>query len=176
MCGIIAIVQRPTQRTPPDAKDLLAKLDEARAVLEHDAADLASSVHRAAVAVEMVDRLLRGTAGVRALVQSGSLASLVGAGVGAVDELAQQHEGRVDRDEVHLSSTDLETFNAALIRLKDGMWAVRNDRLRTAREVKALAGDHPTDATIDACTAIQLSLSAIDRLEVRGRDSAGLHL
>ena len=176
MCGIIAIVQRRSSRTPPDAKELLARLDEARAVLEHDAADLAASVHRAAVAVEMVDRLLRGAAGVRALVGSSSLSSLVAAGIAAIDEQAQAHEGRVDRGEVQLRSADLETFNAALIRLKDGVWAVRNDRLRTAREVAALAGEHPTPAAIDACTAIQLALSAIDRLEVRGRDSAGLHL
>ena len=176
MCGIIAIVQRPSRRQPPDAKDVLALLDEARAVLDHDAADLASSVHRAAVAVEKVDRLLRGAAGVRALVGHSSVTSLVGHGITAVDERALAHEQRVDRGEVRFEPKQLEAFNAALIRLKDAVWAVRNDRLRTAREVAALAGEHPSSTTIDACTAIQLSLSAIDRLEVRGRDSAGLHL
>ena len=177
MCGIIAIVQRPSRRQPPDAKDVLALLDEARAVLEHDAADLAASVHRAAVAVEKVDRLLRGAAGVRALVGHSSVTSLVGAGITAVDDRALAHEQRVDRGEVRFDDPkQLEAFNAALIRLKDAVWAVRNDRLRTAREVAALAGDRPTPSTLDACTAIQLSLSAIDRLEVRGRDSAGLHL
>src|SRR5687768_13738123 len=100
MCGIIAIVQGATRRDPPSAKDVLALLDEARAVLEHDAADLTSSVHRAAVAVEKVDLLLRGAAGVRALVGSSSLTSLVGAGVAAVDAKAVEHEQRVDRGEV----------------------------------------------------------------------------
>jgi glutamine---fructose-6-phosphate transaminase (isomerizing) len=176
MCGIIAIVQRPARRSPPDAKDLLALLDEARAVLEHDAADLASSVHRAAVAVEKVDRMLRGAAGVRALVGHGSLLSLVGAGIDAVDDRALGHEQRVDSGEVRFDAAQLEAFNAALTRLKDGVWAVRSDRLRTARAVEALAGPHAPPTTVDACTAIQLALSAIDRLEVRGRDSAGLHL
>ncbi|MEN3272083.1 MAG: hypothetical protein V7636_844, partial [Actinomycetota bacterium] len=157
MCGIVAIVQRPARRTPPDAKDLLALLDEARAVLEHDAADLASSVHRAAVAVEKVDRMLRGAAGVRALVGHSSVLSLVAAGIDAVDDHAAQHEQRVDSGAVRFDAAQLETFNAALTRLKDAVWAVRADRLRTAREVSALAGAHAAPATVDACTAIQLT-------------------
>ena len=176
MCGIVAILQRPSRRQPPDAKELLALLDEARAVLEHDTADLAASVHRAAVAVEKVDRLLRGAAGCRGLVGHSSTATLVGHGIAAVEERAAAHEAKVDAGDVRFDSTQLEAFNAALIRLKDATWAVRADRLRTAREVAALAGEHPSNAAIDACYAIQLSLSAIDRLEVRGRDSAGLHL
>jgi glucosamine--fructose-6-phosphate aminotransferase (isomerizing) len=176
MCGIIAIVQRPPGRPAPDAKDVLALLDEARAVLDHDAADLAASVHRAAVGVEKVDRMLRGAAGVRALVGSSSMTSLVGHGIAAIDERVLAHEQRVDSGEVRFDAAELEAFNAALTRLKDATWAVRADRLRTAREVAALAGPHPSPSAIDACFAIQLALSAIDRLEVRGRDSAGLHL
>src|SRR3954470_15489705 len=96
MCGIVAIVQRPSRRTPPDAKDLLSLLDEARSVLDNDAADLASSVHRAAVAVEKVDRLLRGAAAVRALVAHAPVVSLVGAGITAVDDRAAAFEAAVD--------------------------------------------------------------------------------
>src|SRR4051794_27653390 len=172
MCGIIAILQRPARRSAPEAKDLLALLDEARAVLEHDAADLASSVHRAAVAVEKVDRLLRGAAGVRALVDHASVVSLVGAGITAVDDRAAAFEAAVDGGTIRFNAHELEAFNVALTRLKDAIWAVRADRLRTAREVAALAGVRATPSAVDACFAIQLSLSAIDRLEVRGRDSA----
>ena len=53
----------------------------------------------------------------------------------------------------------------------------RHDRLRAAREVPALAGGPDAgDAALDGAGAIHVALSAIDRLEVRGRDSAGLHL
>src|SRR5581483_2301147 len=52
----------------------------------------------------------------------------------------------------------------------------RHDRLRTARAVAALAGSEPSAAAIEAFNQVQIALSAIDRLEVRGRDSAGLHL
>src|SRR3954449_338021 len=114
MCGIIAILQRPARRSAPEAKDLLALLDEARAVLEHDAADLASSVHRAAIAVEKVDRLLRGAAGVQALVGESSVTSLVTAGVGGVDDRASVFEQRVDSGEIRFTAHELEAFNAAL--------------------------------------------------------------
>src|SRR5690606_17100215 len=78
---------------------------------------------------------------------------------------------------------ELETVNAAVVRLKDAVWAVKEDRVRTGREVAGLAGlsGHepgwePGWAAIEAYTSIQQALSAIDRLEVRGRDSAGLHV
>ena len=70
----------------------------------------------------------------------------------------------------------LELTNAALIRVKDGAWAIRRDRLRTARCVGDLAGAGAGPAAIEAFWSVQVALSALDRLEVRGRDSAGLHL
>ena len=48
--------------------------------------------------------------------------------------------------------------------------------MRTARAVADLAGSEPGGAATEAYSAIQQALSAIDRLEVRGRDSAGLHV
>ncbi len=56
------------------------------------------------------------------------------------------------------------------------MWAVAEDRTRTARAVADLAGSEPGWAATEGYTSIQQALSAIDRLEVRGRDSAGLHI
>src|SRR6476646_4564501 len=103
MCGIIAIVQRPARRSPPEAKDLLALLDEARSVLDNDTADLASSVHRAAIAVEKVDRLLRGAAGVRALVGHSSVTSLVAAGITGVEERGLAFEQRVDNGSIRFN-------------------------------------------------------------------------
>ncbi|HEX2178244.1 MAG TPA: SIS domain-containing protein, partial [Actinomycetota bacterium] len=54
--------------------------------------------------------------------------------------------------------------------------AVPNRSLWTAREVAALAGVNPSEAAIEAYGSIQTALAAIDRLEVRGRDSAGVHI
>ena len=84
-------------------------------------------------------------------------------------EAALDVDGAVDPDE-------LETVNAALVRAKDAVWAVARDRLRAGREVEALAAGTLAPAAIEAFASVQVALSAIDRLEVRGRDSAGLHL
>ncbi|MEP6625879.1 MAG: SIS domain-containing protein, partial [Acidimicrobiia bacterium] len=58
----------------------------------------------------------------------------------------------------------------------DEWWAIRRDRFRTADAVAALAGGPPTVAAIEGFLSIQVALAAIDRLEVRGRDSAGVEI
>ena len=68
----------------------------------------------------------------------------------------------------------LESANASLLRLKDALWAVARDRLPTATAVRELVGESRSWSAIEVGTSIQQALSALDRLEVRGRDSAGL--
>ncbi len=129
----------------------------------------------AAAATSAADRMLRGVSGVRALVGRHELATGITA---RLDQLEATIGGVESRLEVELSITadDLEQTNAHLVGLRDAVWAVRHDRLRTARLVDELAGRDAGTAAIAAYFAIQQALSAIDRLEVRGRDSAGVHL
>ena len=59
----------------------------------------------------------------------------------------------------------------------DAIWCIREDRLATAQAVADLLGAGAPEATegmVAAWWAIQVALSALDRLEVRGRDSAGI--
>ena len=103
----------------------------------------------------------------------------LGVGIAArLDQLDAAHRrGREShRVERSLDPDEQERIATELIDLRDAMWAVRYDRLRTAREVEALVGRDSTVAAIAGYLAVQQSLSALDRLEVRGRDSAGLHL
>ncbi len=75
------------------------------------------------------------------------------------------------------SECDLEAVNAALVELKDAVWAIARDRLRTARAVGRLRrGRRRRAGPVGVYLSIQQALSALDRLEVRGRDSAGLHV
>ena len=73
--------------------------------------------------------------------------------------------------------TTLEAASAASIDLRDVLWALRRDRLRTvaARSPTSPAGT-PAPAALAGYLPIQQALSAIDRMEVRGRDSAGIHV
>lgn len=172
MCGIIAVVRRPSERRPPEPAELTGPLAEARRALAEASEDLAGAVTTAATLVEGVDGLLRGTPGVRALLGTSTLIDDVDAAITAVDaELA-----RVDAAAERLTGSALEAVNAALVRARDATWAVARDRLRNARAVAELAGPDPSPAAIEAMTSVQTALSSLDRLEVRGRDSAGLTL
>src|SRR5690606_17432578 len=78
---------------------------------------------------------------------------------------------------VERSPGEVEALSAALIAAKDALWAIVEDRVRTARAVaELLGGAAPRPAAVTGYLAIQEALSAIDRLEVRGRDSAGIHV
>ena len=66
--------------------------------------------------------------------------------------------------------------NRAAGALADAEWAIRCDRLRTAAEVRALAPAGVSDAGLDVLIGVHQAFSSLDRLEIRGRDSAGLFL
>ncbi len=185
MCGIVGVVRRRATRPVPDAAELVQELDRAlfefaggaNGDADHPNGGLLGRLQAVAEAVEVVDAALRGVPGVRAILgdpQAGLL----------IEDRIQQLTGRFDALERELDDglggtlavASLEAINAALVRARDAVWAVGRDRLRTAREVAALAPAEPSIAALEAFHSVQVALSAIDRLEVRGRDSAGLHL
>ena len=175
MCGIIAVLRRPSQRAAASPQEVLDGLDRAASALA-GGADGADDLVAAASAVEAVDAALRGTPGVRTLLGTAELAGDVEARIGRVEDGIAAVERRLDVEATSLSDADIEAFNAALVRLKDAAWAVARDRLRAAAAIAELAGPSPSDAAVDAFWSVQTALSSLDRLEVRGRDSAGLHL
>jgi glucosamine--fructose-6-phosphate aminotransferase (isomerizing) len=140
----------------------------------------------AAATLDAVNRSLIGTAGVACLLAKPGLAvaEAVAARAAVLESLIARIEGRLDAGEVPLSPAELEAVNSALIGVKDAVWAIGRDRVRTARTIADLAfgaGFSGPDArlggpALDGFWAVQAALSALDRLEVRGRDSAGLHL
>ena len=174
MCGIVAILTRPDGRQEPAPDDILAALDAAVAV------PLPPSAPPPAVVAPSPRHVGRGRP--------------AAAGRGRRDGAGRPpRPARRRRSPASTCSTpgptrssatsrrlddpaDLEAGNAALVELRDALWAVRRDRLRAAAAVADLAGRHAGPAALAAFTAVQMALSAIDRLEVRGRDSAGLHL
>lgn len=173
MCGIIAVLRRPSDRPVPAAADLLEPLRGAAPVLaEAGLDDLAAVIDDLAARVGTVDRLLRGTPGVRALLEDRSLAGSIEGLAGELADVLADREAALDA--TPLDPAVLEPVNAAVIALKDALWAVRRDRLRAAAAVADLAGSSPSRAAVEAFASVQAALSAIDRLEVRGRDSAGL--
>jgi glucosamine--fructose-6-phosphate aminotransferase (isomerizing) len=196
MCGIIAVVRRPGGRVAPSAQQVTEPLHEAVATLA-GGRPLARACVEAADLVERADACLRGAEGVWLLVHDRRLLAEVDgvcttlsatvaaveaqldAGVDGADGGSEDGEAAAVAGSAASLAGDqgeVEAVNAAVIRLKDAVWAVKRDRVRTARAVADLVGSEPGWAATEAYTSIQQALSAIDRLEVRGRDSAGLHV
>jgi glucosamine--fructose-6-phosphate aminotransferase (isomerizing) len=178
MCGIISVVRGPGARIALDPDAVTSPLHRAVAALA-GASPLVDACTTAAVEVEAVDAVLRGTDGVgtlihdrRLLVEVEGLAAALGETLGAIE--ARLDAGADVEGVDDLAS--LERTNAAVIRLKDAVWAIAEDRARTARAVADLAGSEPGWSAVEGYTSIQQALAALDRLEVRGRDSAGLHV
>jgi glucosamine--fructose-6-phosphate aminotransferase (isomerizing) len=174
MCGIIAVVRRRSSRTIPDRASILGLLDPLADLLSGD--DLSSldvRLAQAADALEEANALLRGVPGVEALLQSPELRAAIARDTEDVAFAIAAIDAKLDAGAV---PDRLERINAVLARVRDARWAIAKDRVRTAEAVGDLLDGSSGRAAIEAFTSVQVALSAIDRLEVRGRDSAGLHL
>ena len=166
MCGIVGIVSRPPTRPTPTAAELLGGLDAALAAR----GDVAAVTE----AARQVDRALHGVPGVVALVDHHDLIGAITARLDQLDAYAAEVD--VELADGQLEADALESASAASIALRDVLWALRRDRLRTARAVADLAGRDAGPAALAGYLSIQQAFSAIDRMEVRGRDSAGIHV
>ena len=176
MCGIIAIVRRISDRRPPEPAEINALVapwaERLRAV---DDGALLGALRLAGDDLLAANQLLLGVPGVVCLLGSRELTPSLVAAMAAVNASVNEIESRLETRST-LSSTALEQVNAALVRVKDATWAIERDRLRTAVAVESLAGRGAGLASLGAYLSIQQTLAALDRLEVRGRDSAGIHI
>jgi glutamine---fructose-6-phosphate transaminase (isomerizing) len=175
MCGIIAIVRRRSNRVPPAPELIVSQLAEAVAQLPQPGdAGLAQRMGAMAAQLAEVDHSLRGVAGLQAILGDRSVAPAVSAAVDSVDKMVAAIEAHLDADVDQID--ELEAINASLVALKDAVWALDRDRLRAGREVTQLAGPDLPAHAVGSFFSLQQALSNLDRLEVRGRDSAGLHV
>jgi glucosamine--fructose-6-phosphate aminotransferase (isomerizing) len=172
VCGIIALLRGPGPRRTLPATDVL---DRVELILRHlhDRPDLVAAAQAAAAGLDELDRLLRSTDGVALLVRERDLTTRVEAAGVAIGDWITAAETALDEGGSD-GGRPLEEVNAAILRLKDARWAVERDRVPTALRVRELVGVDAGWSAIEIGTSIQQALAALDRLEVRGRDSAGL--
>jgi glucosamine--fructose-6-phosphate aminotransferase (isomerizing) len=178
MCGIIAILRSRDERPALDVGvvvDSLHEIGSSLAAVE-DLTTLVELLPPLSERLIGLDDALRSLPGVRALAHDPTSALAVGSAVDAVGAHLSSIEARLDRLEASQITFDIEAVNASMIDLKDGVWAIGRDRVAVASAIRDLAGGAPEPAAVSGWWSIQAALSAIDRLEVRGRDSAGLQI
>ena len=130
MCGIIGILPRPSTRSVPTSQsieDLLAA-----------AVNAGTDCVLIADALMAADQMLRGDAGIQALVGNAALIARITASLDAIDVVAAAEEARIDA--LHVDTATLDAEVARLSRVKDASWAIRRDRLRAADAVHVFAG------------------------------------
>jgi len=92
----------------------------------------------------------------------------------------ENEEKKLEEQTVVIDSVDLETINSRLISLKDICWILEKDILANLQKILLLSGTENKSAVSPAAfrkyRKLNLLLNALDRLEVRGRDSAGIQL
>ena len=175
MCGIIAIVRQRSKRARPSAARIEDQLDAGlRAISTMTVPDRAA-ILRAAELVEAVDAELVSGPGTELLVSSHTVREAILARTKAIAAETRTIEEVLEGGTARLSPAQTDAVSEALVVLRDANWAVAEDRVRTAVQVSELVAA-PTGGQLDGYLGAQQALSAIDRLEVRGRDSAGLHL
>ena len=175
MCGIVAVVRRWSERVTPTSAEVLDLLSPVVVSLRDlgGADDMVKHIEAGAQNLIRADYLLQGTPGLQALLAEKTLRATIRATLSEIDRLISAFESYLDRSAGDRAN---EAVNAALLHLKDTLWAIGNDRLSTADAVAALAGPTASEPALAAFSSVQIALSALDRLEVRGRDSAGLHI
>ena len=92
----------------------------------------------------------------------------------------QQEEDLIEKRASGFTTGEMEHINNSIIRLKDASWALEKDILANIDGFFFLAGtDKKADIPRESLRKyrnINLLLNAIDNLEVRGRDSAGIQI
>ena len=170
MCGIIAIARQKSSKIPPKGKDIKveASLDGLGTIKSHE--DITKSIHRLLI---VKDRLT-GAAGINALINDNEFrVYLQGLCTNITKSITTFELELVKRG---TNSQKLEMLNADLITLKDLIWHIERDRVLVSISVEELLAGRKEDRFIEVFLSIQQILAGLDRLEVRGRDSAGVHL
>ena len=147
MCGIVAVVRRPPAGAPPELTPLLHDLDAVVERLAGPGAESAEALREAATTIGAVARTLRGPLSAGALVADPVASAAFDHRAAELGERFGGIEAALDQAaDTDVDVDDVEARNAALIACKDAIWAIRCDRLATARAIEELAGAPPLGA------------------------------
>jgi glucosamine--fructose-6-phosphate aminotransferase (isomerizing) len=91
-----------------------------------------------------------------------------------------EEEKILEENAAKFSSADLEIINSRIVLFKDILWSLEKDILNNFKKIVDLSGAEKPAALNRAAfkkyRQINLLLNSLNRLEVRGRDSAGLQI
>lgn len=189
MCGIVAVLPVYDQVTPAGPDQALQAVEAAARFATGEALD--PSAQETLGITEHLETLgdLLGTcvtdlsapATGHLLTVDPRLRQRALAAAGQVRGRLRTLDAWLDEEATHIGPDEVERLQGPLRRAQDLAWTAIEDRITAAARVAHLAGlgrgrpELGVRASI-SYWALDAALDAIDRLEVRGRDSAGVHL
>jgi len=88
-----------------------------------------------------------------------------------------EEDGLLEQKADHFSTETLETINSRLILLKDISWSLEKDILDNLTKIEDLSGTRDVSGEgFRIYAQVNYLLNCLDRIEVRGRDSAGMQV
>jgi glutamine---fructose-6-phosphate transaminase (isomerizing) len=193
MCGIVAVLARPSQRPAPSPSEVGTTFERALQDLAAiggaaDATTQAKALRSATEALSALNASLRGVPGLSCLLGDPLAIEAVEDGTARVETVLASFEAALEAGGVAAETAQLEELNAVLVKARDVLWGLRRDRLEAAKSVAelisslGLRGDDLSGsaqlgpAAMGVLWSVHVAFRSLDRLEVRGRDSAGVHL
>ena len=188
-CGLAGLIAFHRKSTPPSLQVLAAIEAQAAEILKHPLAryvqgwSSAAEHHMGGDAAP--DRLyqlacdLRQESPFLALFADAQVLSRIGALSGRLEGFIAEESNTLHKQMGYLTTTDAERADQHIERIKDTAWCLKVELLENVHKVKALmgAGDaNPDPKMLSIYRNLNTVLNSIDRLEVRGRDSAGVSL
>ena len=186
MCGIVAVLRGSRRSQSFAPTELLEVLDQGLSqlgvaetssgeVYSFEASALTSAtLQPASDLLSKVNKALLSRAAQAALVRDGELEAAIEARLDRLEGWLAQAGSWLEETSSSLDASTLEDVAGGLRRLADLSWALRQDRLGAALSIRDLAAGAEEDGVLDGLGAVEQVFSALNRLEVRGRDSAGV--
>jgi len=176
MCGIVAVLSGGERRASPDPATCARRVAEAAEQIRAwgTTDDPGGPILAPAItACEEVVEELRGFSGLLAIMdEDGGLE----AATERLGESVARFEQLLDQQADSLRGAQVELLNGLLTRAKDAHFTLARDRLGNIEKVRGLAMGSRVEGHRRAAYDLNVALNALDRLEVRGRDSAGIHI
>ena len=132
MCGIIAIVRKPESRATPTSAEVLNFMEEAVRFLEREKVEAISD---AKYCLDQLNEILQGTSGLHALIENEELSKEL---KNHLRNLRNEIAPKIEQI-IHQAEIDPEEANKLIVGLRDSIWAIENDRLKTFQGVSNLA-------------------------------------
>ncbi|MEN8149654.1 MAG: SIS domain-containing protein [Planctomycetota bacterium] len=177
LAGIVEIVRDPVGKTPdvtPAGACVSALARHGLARHAEDVTDYAGGEEAIATIEDLVAELRRPGNFPTLCASEGLRENLSGLAKG-ISNFVTEEVRRLDAGEELPDLPAQEQVNRRLVRLKDAAWALERELLENVERVGALLGDRePTPKALREYRKLNVILNSLDRLEIRGRDSAGV--